>query len=304
MKKNNNLIKVILILLVLGITIFYLYSYIKEEDKTYKYYDDFTRADIVMTLSFNKDFQFYTTRYVQMFNGDKKISKGELIKNFADYHFIPILDYLNKTTEDTGIIESFQELLSFWTNFNVATIIQRENILVRQDNGKYYTYDKDSRAYTYKIKEKVIGEKGFKETYKAYLNSKNYDKVVDNFINQLYECDSIKKKYGYNQLRNEVINNYQEFYNDNEKIILMVIANDLWGYAKYLKEEYIEWTEDNNKIILLKDISVEEIELEFNFIEFDRIYHPSSKYYTHIYKLDIDNVWSQLEKMGYPKIYS
>ena len=98
---------------------------------------------------------------------------------------------------------------------------------------------------------------------------------------------------------------YKIFYYGNEKEILEVITEDLENFIKYIYTYYIYLdTSNNDNLVLLKEIATEPIELEFNLTVADRIYNSVSKYYKYSYKLDINDVWEQLEKKGYPKIYS
>lgn len=301
---KNNLFKIALISVILIIFLFYLSSYYKKEKNEYISYNDFTRADIVMTLTYNKNFQFYTTRYVQSMNIDKKVSKGDLIYDFAQYKFIPILNYLNSSTENEDLIENFSKFLSFLSDYNFLTIGLRENILVRQSNGKYYTIEED--IYRYYVKMNVIGKEGLNTAYNEYLKNKGYKSVDENFIEKLYRLDVIKKEYSYNELIKEISENYDDFYNRNDDEILKVITLDLKEFNQYLYTYYIYLGEDqgNTTIKLLKEIRTEPIELTFDFKVYDRIYSSIDKHYSHTYILDINDVWEQLEKKGYPKIYS
>ena len=202
---KNNLFKIGLTLVILIIVSFYILSYYNKEKNEYISYNDFTRADIVMTLTYNKDFQFYTTRYVQSLNGDKKLSKGDLIYDFAQYEFIPILNYLDSPTEKTNLTETFSKFLSFLSDYNFLTIGFRENILVRQPNGEYYTYE--NGIYRYYVKMNVIGKKGLNSVYNEYLKSKGYSNVEENFIKKLYSLEIIRKEYNYNELIKEISKN-------------------------------------------------------------------------------------------------
>jgi len=151
----------------------------------------------------------------------------------------------------------------------------------------------------------VIGKKGLNSVYNEYLKNLGYNNVEDKFINDLYLKESIKNKYNNNELINNVKNNYKVFYYGNEKEILEVITKDLDDFIKYIYTYYIYLdTSNNDNLVLLKEIETEPIELTFNLTIADRHYSPVSKYYKYSYKLDINDVWEQLEKKGYPKIYS
>ena len=171
-----------------------------------------------MTLTFNKEFQFYTTRLVQSFNNDRKLSEGELIYDYAQYKFMPMLSYLNSPSENKDLITSFQKFLNFHSDYYLLMLGQREKIFERQENGKYFIQKND--IYTYFVKMDVIGKKGLNTVYNEYLENIGYNNVEDKFINDLYLKESIKNKYNYNELINNVKNNYKIFYYGNEKEIL------------------------------------------------------------------------------------
>lgn len=300
---KSNWSKLLLSLTIILIIYVYSLNIYNSEKKSYESYADFSRADIIMTLTFNKEFQFYTTRYVQSFNEDKKITEGELIYDYAQYDFLPMLSFLQSPSENENLILSFQKFLNFHSDYYVLTLGQREKIFVRQENGKYFKRNND--IYTYYVKMNVIGKKGINSIYNEYLRNIGYDNVEDKFINDLYLKESIKNKYDYNKLVNNIRNNYKIFYYGNEKEILEVITEDLENFIKYIYTYYIYLdTSNNDNLVLLKEIATEPIELVFNLTVADRIYNSVSKYYKYSYKLDINDVWEQLEKKGYPKIYS
>ena len=300
---KSNLSKILLIFAIIIIIVSYCLSLYSYEKKEYESYADYTRADIVMTLTFNKEFQFYTTRYVQSFNNDKKISEGELIYDYAQYNFLPILNYLHKPSEDEELINSFSNFLSFYSDYYVLTLKLRENIFSRQENGKYFT--RKDGIYTYYVKMNVIGKAGLNSVYTEYLKCHGYQSIEDKFLNDLYLEESIKTKYSYNELQSIIRNNFDMLYYGSEKEIIKVITSDINSFLKYIYTYYIELnTEDNSKLVLLKEIETEPLELTFNLRKKDRIYKSASKYYKYSYILDINDVWDQLKEKGYPKIYS
>lgn len=300
---KNNWSKILLVLALLIIIVAYCTNLYTQEKKEYESYADYTRADIVMTLTFNKEFQFYTTKYVQSFNNDKKITEGELIYDYAQYKFLPILNYLYLPSENKELINSFQNFLNFHSDYYVLTLGLREKIFQRQENGKYFTFDND--IYTYYVKMDVIGKKGINSIYTEYLKNKGYKNVEDKFLEDLSLIDSIKNKYNYSELEKLIRNDYEIFYYGNEKEIIEVIVSDLNDFLEYIYTDYIHLdTNNNDTLVLLKEIETEPLELTFQLTEGDRIYKSASKYYKYFYRLDINDVWKQLEKKGYPKIYS
>ena len=304
-KFKNNISYIILIILFVLLLLFFIKEYIDNEKQQYTNFNDMTRGDIVMGLSYNKDNVVYYDylRYVQMFTNDKKISKGDLIYDFATYKFVPILNYLNKKNENEELVNSFSEIMEFLVDFNSATIGFAEDIFVVQPDGKYYTYE--DGIYTYNISKGVVSKNAFIKMYNEYLETINCKNVEKNFINQLLKIDKINSKYTYSQLTEIISTNYNKFYKDNENEIIKVISNDLSMFAKFLYTDYIFIDRDNNdKRYLLKDVETDLLEISFDFTEGDRIYEQTSKYFTHNYILDINDVWEQLKEKGYPKLYT
>ena len=304
-KFKNNISYIILIILFVLLLLFFIKEYIDNEKQQYTNFNDMTRGDIVMSLSYNKDNVVYYDylRYVQMFTNDKKISKGDLIYDFATYEFVPILNYLNKKNENEELVNSFSEIMEFLVDFNSATIGFAEDIFVVQPDGKYYTYE--DGIYTYNVSKEVVSKNAFIKMYNEYLETINCKNVEKNFMNQLLKIDKINSKYTYSQLTEIISNDYNKFYKDNENEIIKVISNDLSMFAKFLYTDYIFIDRDNNdKRYLLKDVETDLLEISFNFTEGDRIYEWNSKYFTHNYILDINNVWEQLKDKGYPKLYT
>lgn len=303
-KKDNDKWFIGLIFIIVLLCIFFAKNYISNEINQYKLYNDYTRANQVMTLSFNKNFdiQFTNIRLIQSSNYDKKISRGDLIYDFAYYDMIPILNYLEEPSEDESLINSFSLFTEFLANFNMATIGNRENIFKKGDNGSYYIY-KDNK-YIYRVEKQIISKETFNKLYKQYLHTINQSTTLNNFINKIYKEKEINSKYSYKLLNNKVKNDYTKFYEENKEIIIRVISSDLKEFVNYLNT-FIEVDKlGNNTPVLKSKIDTETLKLEFSFIKLDRIYVPYSKYYLFSYQLDISSVWKQLKELGYPMIYS
>lgn len=300
-KNSNYLIGLILIIALL--CSFFLKNYIMNEIEQYRLYNDYTRASRVMTLSFNKNFdiQFNNIRFIQSSNFDEKISKGELIYDFANYNIIPILSYMKEPSENDTLVTSFSSLTDFIAYFNVATIRDREKIFKVQKNGHYYIYE--NNKYIYKVEKKVISKETFNNLYNEYLSSINQSSVLDNFINRLFNVTDINRKYSYKVLTNEIKNNYLDFYNENSEIILNVIGKDIENFVDYLNTMIEVDKIGNNPPVLKREFNTETINLKFTFSKLDRIYNRVSKYYKYSYQLDISDVWKQLKDLGYPKLY-
>lgn len=301
-EKSTSIILITLFIIVSG---YFVLEYIKIEHNEYKKYNDLTRADIVMSLSYNKDKvnQFYAIRQVQSMNSDDKLSKGDIVYDFSKYNLVPVLNYLEKKSEDVLLIESFERVMDFLADYNSATIFMAEKIFVEQKNGEFYILKND--IYTYKIEKDVISREGFNKIYYEYLEKLGEKDIIEHFIKILNENNILKSIYSYNDIRMNVKTNYKNFYINNENEIIKVISEDLNNFVDFLYTDYIFIDKENNdKRILLKPIPTEKMSLNFNFKKGDRIYLSSTKYFSHMFILDINDVWQQLAEKGYPKIYS
>lgn len=307
MKKKtlNDKLYIVLVILFVLLSSVFIREYINKEKKEYDGYNDFSRADIVMTLSYNKDavLQFHAIRYVQLFSDCKKTSKGDLVYDFATYDFIPILNYLNESNESEKLVTSFSGIMQFLVDYNSATIAAAEDMLVEQPNGRYFKYE--NKKYIYETKKEVISKKAFIKMYKEYLETINYNDTEENFINKLLKNKDISSKYTYKEIEKSIQSNYNKFYKENEQVIISVISSDLDDFVKFLYTDYMFIDELNNdKRYLLKDVETDTLEVSFKFTKGDRIHNSASKYYTHNYVLDIYDVWEQLREKGYPMLYS
>jgi len=301
---KNNYIKLVFVILCIIIISFYAYNYILEEKEQYRGYNDYYRANFVMTLTYNKNLQFYTTRQIQALNFDKKIDEGELIYDYSQYDLLPMLKFLNEAPKNEILITNFTNFLKFWSDYNYLTIGLSENIFVKQSNGKYYKKIDD--IYRYYVELPVFSKKGLNNVYNEYLKTNGYTNVKEKFLKDLYKNPIISKEYTYNEFIDEISTNYNNFYLRNEEEILDIIGKDLGSFNKFLYTYYIYFDENNynTKLELLKTIDTEIIQLTFDFKKYERIYSSIDRHYTHSYVLDINDVWEQLEKKGYPKIYS
>lgn len=300
MKKTNSRITLTLFI-ALGIILAIIGISIYQNEKTkYEERNDFTRASIIMTLSYNKELSlFYSTlRINQSLTDKEKNSKEELIYDFAKSDMIPILNYVKKETKSKALEEAFEQLGLLISDYNFITIGERENIFVKQANGKYYTEDGD--LYTYYTKKNVITRKGFKNLYNDYLNYLKINNVVDNLVEKIY--NNVEKKLTKNEIKNSIINNDISFYNNNEDVIIKSISEDLINFCKFVSNNYF-YENDNIVNKLKKEIDSEEIEITFKMKKNKRIYSKISKYENYNYILDTENLFKQIEKLNYPKIY-
>lgn len=303
MKKKNRLLITFLIIMFIVILYFYFSEYQKREQGFYDLYNDFTMADIVNRLDYQKelDNQISEIKNVQSRQKGIKTTENDLIYDFATYEFVPILNYLESKEFDQKFIDNFANFWEFVAHHLKASLDNNwENIFIRHDNGKYFVYDND--IYTYTIEKVVIGREEFNKLYDDYLKTINMFNVQEHFINKLLQEKPIKIAYTSASLKEELKNNYEEFYQNYIDIILKIIGSDLEQFGSYLKNRIILY-DANGWVKGLKEvIPTETIRIDYKFKEFGTIYSPI-KYYNHIYDLDLDSVWKQTEYLNYPKLY-
>ena len=303
MKKKNILLIVFLAIMCVSILYFYFNEYQQREKGFYDLYNDFTMADTVDWLSYQKelDNQVYGIKNVQSRQKGIKTTENDLIYDFATYEFVPILNYLESKEFDQKFIDNFANFWEFVAHHLKASLDNNwENIFIRHDNGKYFVYE--DGIYTYTIEKVVIGREEFNKLYDDYLKTINMSNVQEHFINKLLEEKPIKMAYTSASLKEELENNYDEFYENYMAIILKIIGSDLEQFGSYLKNRIILY-DANGWVKGLKEvIPTETIRLDFKFKKFERVY-SAVKYYNYIYDLDLKDVWKQTEYLNYPKLY-
>ena len=303
MKKKNRLLIVFLAIMCVSILYFYFNEYQQREKGFYDLYNDFTMADTVDRLSYQKelDNQMYGIKNVQSRQKGIKTTENDLIYDFATYEFVPILNYLESKEFDQKFIDNFANFWEFVAHHLKASLDNNwENIFIRHENGKYFVYD--DGIYTYTIEKVVIGREEFNKLYDDYLKTINMSNVQEHFINKLLEEKPIKMAYTSASLKEELENNYDEFYENYMAIILKIIGSDLEQFGSYLKNRIILY-DANGWVKGLKEvIPTETIRLDFKFKKFERVY-SAVKYYNYIYDLDLKDVWKQTAALNYPKLY-
>ena len=298
---KNKKIKMIIFLSFVCIMfiLFILSSYIKKEKEEYELNDDFTKASEVMIISFNKSLFYEIIRLSESVSTVKKDTIDTLIINLKEYNFIPILNYLNESTNNEKITNDFLNYLKFLEYYNSSTIESREDIFM---NHPLYTY-KDG-IYTYQTKKKVIKKEFYDKKYKEYLKSIKVSNCKKEFINKLYSNKYIKKLYSYNDLKYEIENNYDEFYLMNKDYIEDTIGNLFNDFINYILKTTIVKEEGYLPYLIVNenDIETEEIIIDYKFKRLQRIYE-SIKYYKYSYQLDVQSIWDQIKEYNYPKVY-
>lgn len=261
-------------------------------------YDDFSRASMTESLSYDKRLNTLISRIrlVQSSLPGEKMQKMDLIYDFAKYDFIPSLTLIKSQNNNDNLYEAFNNFSNILLYFNNINYRLSENILQRQ--GKKY-YSKHEEIYTYIIKKKVISKKVFNDCYNDYLKTSN-------FKNMEYSiAKKTKTSKTFNEVYNLLKNQDEKFLQNNVLEITNAVAKDLNDFTKFILNNYIlaDPEVQTNGPELIKALDTEEITLIYNFTYLDKIYNSASKYYRHVYQLDINYVWEQIEAQGYPKIY-
>jgi len=302
--KNLKIAKIITYILVIVILAYYGLNFYISEKKNYNKYNDYTRGSTVQLCTFYKDFgmQFEIIRTAEAVVKGEKITQGELIYDFKNYDIIPILNYINEIEENQDLVDSFSKIMEFFADYNYLSHRLSEEVFENYGKNKDY-YEIVDDSYVYKVKKKVIKKEQITKIYNEYLLSKNYSNALDNFISKLYEKTEINTKYSVKSLKEEILSNYKTFYNKYKDYILQVISADLNDFATYAINEYYEFDVAGNLLKLKKEPTTEELKLFFRFKELDRVYNSISKYFSHSYILDLNDVFEQLKQKNYPKLY-
>ncbi len=157
--------------------------------------------------------------------------------------------------------------------------------------------------YIYVVEKEYIPKEEFNKLYSEYLLSINEEDIKEHFINLLVNKLNIEKVL----LDNLISNDYARFFSENKDIVTSVISEDLNNFSEFLQEAYIYKKYDENDnylgIDLRKEIKTNKMNIEYVFTILDREYSTASKYHLYSYKLDINYLWVQLEKLNLPKFY-
>lgn len=305
MKKNKYvLILLILILLVIIFAFFQISSYIKDKKSTIDYYNDYSRASIIFSLSYYKEFDdFYNNiRYQQRYNNEKKETISSLIYDIKKYNVIDVLKFLDNENDNDILQKGISKISDFIGYFNYTYNNTAEEILFKNKNGIYYV--EKGNEYSYIVKKKVISINTFSKLFKNYL-MENENNISNYFYQRLWNNEYVSSYYigsskTYEQMIMDIENNYSKFYELFKNNILNEVANILDEFGDYLIENV---NEESGRIDKKLDLETTEIEITYKFSAVQRIYNDISEYSTQLYKLDLKDIWIQLEKLKLPKIY-
>ena len=295
--KNKQYVKIILIVIVILIGTYFGIKFIQNEFQKMDTDNDFTRGNVVLILGYNQNINliYDVISNMQVTTKDERIMKKDLIYDYKEKEMIPILQFLKEKNEDDVLVEAFQNLTSFYEDINSVLLNDREDIIVKQSNNKYYTIQ--NNVYYYEINKPYITKEEMNDLYNKYINTN----INDYFINILYKNSKIRELYNYEKLSYLVNNEYDQFYQENEEEIINVISNDLNKFTDYLKETFLKESTDENGNILLtykKLPNVEYLKLSFKFKKLEKTYG-----HNYIYQLDLNDLIKQINAKKLPLLY-
>ena len=295
--RNKQYVKIILIVIVILIGTYFGIKFIQNEFQKMDTDNDFTRGNVVLILGYNQNINliYDVISNMQVTTKDERIMKKDLIYDYKEKEMIPILQFLKEKNEDDVLVEAFQNLTSFYEDINSMLLNDREDIIVKQSNNKYYTIQ--NNVYYYEINKPYITKEEMNDLYNRYINTN----INDYFINILYKNSKIKELYNYEKLSYLVNNEYDQFYQENEEEIINVISNDLNKFTDYLKETFLKESTDENGNTLLtykKLPDVEYLKLSFKFKKLEKTYGNN-----YIYQLDLNDLIKQINAKKLPLLY-
>ena len=295
--RNKQYVKIILIVIVILIGTYFGIKFIQNEFQKMDTDNDFTRGNVVLILGYNQNINliYDVISNMQVTTKDERIMKKDLIYDYKEKEMIPILQFLKEKNEDDVLVEAFQNLTSFYEDINSMLLNDREDIIVKQSNNKYYTIQ--NNVYYYEINKPYITKEEMNDLYNRYINTN----INDYFINILYKNSKIKELYNYEKLSYLVNNEYDQFYQENEEEIINVISNDLNKFTDYLKETFLKESTDENGNTLLtykKLPDVEYLKLSFKFKKLEKTYG-----HNYIYQLDLNDLIKQINAKKLPLLY-
>lgn len=295
--KNKQYVKLIIIVIVILIGTYFGIKFIQNEFQKMDTDNDFTRGNVVLILGYNQNINliYDVISNMQVTTKDERIMKKDLIYDYKEKEMIPILQFLKEKNEDDVLVEAFQNLTSFYEDINSVLLNDREDIIVKQSNDKYYTIQ--NNVYYYEINKPYITKEEMNDLYNKYINTN----INDYFINILYKNSKIRELYNYEKLSYLVNNEYDDFYQENEEEIINVISNDLNKFTDYLKETFLKESTDENGNTLLtykKLPNVEYLKLSFKFKKLEKTYG-----HNYIYQLDLNDLIKQINAKKLPLLY-
>lgn len=312
MKKNNLKILVLIIIIVSLIISFFIFkNYLKQENDNYDLYNDYSRATIVYSFTYEKykEDYFHTIRYQQRYFKGDKLTKMELINDLKEYDFIDVLNYIpdnekiEKMEENLDNFVEYLMYINYYLNPNGA-----ESGFTKNENNKYYY--QDGNNYIYNYTKKIISLDTLEKLFEEYLENEGYS--LDNyFYLNLWNNNIINKyykgnNYNYKKMKNDVTNDYDTFYQKFKPQIDTIISNIFSSYIEFLMNglSINEQTNDITSINYKTSISYNTISIDYKIIEIQPLLNDLTKYSNKQYALDITELKKQLADAGYPLLLS
>ena len=304
-KRKFKLFTICLLIIVLTfIIIWQLFNYLSYA-KSQKYlYNEYNRTSIVLSLTYYKNLNSFTNSvlYQQRYTNEERITKEKLITDFANYEYIPILNYIKNDNElNSNMILAFSKIMDFIEFVNYYNYIPAESIMKNNSKGFY------SENNIITVNKKVITKECFNKLFLEFINYKDLDTIL---LEKLYNIDKINKNYSLNTLKDMFNNDYVNFYNKFSVNIKDIVSNILSEFGYYLNSKCsIEPKEKNSeddvgyKYIINLNLDYVNIALPYEFSVVQKIYNDNSKYSNELYSVNLEKIWDILKNNDMPIIY-
>ena len=304
-KRKFKIFTICLLIIVLTfIIIWQLFNYLSYA-KSQKYlYNEYNRTSIVLSLTYYKNLNSFTNSvlYQQRYTNEERITKEKLITDFANYEYIPILNYIKNDNElNSNMILAFSKIMDFIEFVNYYNYIPAESIMKNNSKGFY------SENNIITVNKKVITKECFNKLFLEFINYKDLDTIL---LEKLYNIDKINKNYSLNTLKDMFNNDYVNFYNKFSVNIKDIVSNILSEFGYYLNSKCsIEPKEKNGeddvgyKYVINLNLDYVNIALPYEFSVVQKIYNDNSKYSNELYSVNLEKIWNILKNNDMPIIY-
>lgn len=304
-KRKFKILTICLLIIVLTfIIIWQLFNYLSYV-KSQKYlYNEYNRTSIVLSLTYYKNLNSFTNSvlYQQRYTNEERITKEKLITDFANYEYIPILNYIKNDNElNSNMILAFSKIMDFIEFVNYYNYIPAESIMKNNSKGFY------SENNIITVNKKVITKECFNKLFLEFINYKDLDTIL---LEKLYNIDKINKNYSLNTLKDMFNNDYVNFYNKFSVNIKDIVSNILSEFGYYLNSKCsIEPKEKNSeddvgyKYVINLNLDYVNITLPYEFSVVQKIYNDNSKYSNELYSVNLEKIWNILKNNDMPIIY-
>lgn len=304
-KRKFKILTICLLIIVLTfIIIWQLFNYLSYV-KSQKYlYNEYNRTSIVLSLTYYKNLNSFTNSvlYQQRYTNEERITKEKLITDFANYEYIPILNYIKNDNElNSNMILAFSKIMDFIEFVNYYNYIPAESIMKNNSKGFY------SENNIITVNKKVITKECFNKLFLEFINYEDLDTIL---LEKLYNIDKINKNYSLNTLKDMFNNDYVNFYNKFSVNIKDIVSNILSEFGYYLNSKCsIEPKEKNSeddvgyKYVINLNLDYVNITLPYEFSVVQKIYNDNSKYSNELYSVNLEKIWNILKNNDMPIIY-